>query len=328
MMPEMDGVETLHHMKALGEYPCKNTTVISLTANAIQGAKEMYLREGFDDFLSKPIQPEKLEKMIKRWLPKELLETEEYRAQFLEYEVKSEYDETAYGVYKKTESGYVRIKAAEASLTEYHCVYLRTSPANTDILNPAVVEEFIRETHEEYYKRFKKYFDNGTITSAFYDKPSWWGQSDALTAWGVQGGRMWTDDFDQVFAEMFGEDINPVLYYPALWEDVGEKTAEARDKINAVRTEMFAKHYVGRLNDWCKEHGIELMGHMLYEDIPNPVPSHGDLMYCFKYQDCPTLDVIASYQMTEDCYKIISSAANSTESTQKALESAAQDLAS
>ncbi len=77
MMPEMDGVETLHHMKELEEYPCKNTPVIALTANAIQGAKEMYLKEGFDDFLSKPIQPEKLEKMIKDWLPKELLMTEE-----------------------------------------------------------------------------------------------------------------------------------------------------------------------------------------------------------------------------------------------------------
>ena len=179
-----------------------------------------------------------------------------------------------------------------------------------DYFAEEAVDGFIEITYEEYYKRFKKYFDNGTITSAFYDEPSWWGQSDALTAWGVKGGRMWTDDFADVFAQMFGEEINPVLYYPALWEDVGETTAEARDKINAVRTEMFAKHYVGRLNDWCKEHGIELMGHMLYEDIPNPVPSHGDLMYCFKYQDCPTLDVIASYQMTEDCYKIISSAAN------------------
>ena len=73
MMPEMDGVETLHAMKNSAEYPCKDTPVIALTANAIQGAKEMYLKEGFDDFLSKPIQPEKLEKMIKHWLPKELL---------------------------------------------------------------------------------------------------------------------------------------------------------------------------------------------------------------------------------------------------------------
>ncbi len=90
MMPEMDGVETLHHMKEFDEYPCKNTPVIALTANAIQGAKEMYLSEGFDDFLSKPIQPEKLEKMIKQWLPKELLVTEEVAENVVTEEVVSE----------------------------------------------------------------------------------------------------------------------------------------------------------------------------------------------------------------------------------------------
>lgn len=73
MMPGMDGVETLHHMKKLEQYLCKDTPVIALTANAIQGAKEMYLKEGFDDFLSKPIQPDKLERMIKGWLPEELI---------------------------------------------------------------------------------------------------------------------------------------------------------------------------------------------------------------------------------------------------------------
>lgn len=73
MMPGMDGVETLHHMKKMNDFPCKDTPVIVLTDNAIQGAKEMYINEGFDDFLSKPIQPEKLEKMIKDWLPQELI---------------------------------------------------------------------------------------------------------------------------------------------------------------------------------------------------------------------------------------------------------------
>lgn len=74
MMPEMDGIETLHHMKALREFPCQNTPVIVLTANAVSGAKEKYLAEGFDDFLSKPIVPKKLEQMIQRMLPGELIE--------------------------------------------------------------------------------------------------------------------------------------------------------------------------------------------------------------------------------------------------------------
>lgn len=73
MMPEMDGVETLHHMKEKEDYPCKDTPVIVLTANAISGAKEMYLSEGFDDFLSKPIIPEKLERMIRDMLPQDLV---------------------------------------------------------------------------------------------------------------------------------------------------------------------------------------------------------------------------------------------------------------
>ncbi len=73
MMPEMDGIETLHKMKELDENKCRNTPVVALTANAITGAKEMYLAEGFDAFLPKPINPEKLEQMILRLLPRELL---------------------------------------------------------------------------------------------------------------------------------------------------------------------------------------------------------------------------------------------------------------
>ncbi|MGN0132489.1 MAG: response regulator [Lachnospiraceae bacterium] len=73
MMPEMDGIETLHRMKEMKEYPCKDTPVIALTANAITGAREMYLSEGFDNFLSKPIVPEKLEQMMQKLLPQEMV---------------------------------------------------------------------------------------------------------------------------------------------------------------------------------------------------------------------------------------------------------------
>lgn len=70
MMPEMDGIETLHKMKELNQNLCTEAPVIALTANAIAGAREMYLSEGFDDFLTKPIVPEKLETMLVKHLPK------------------------------------------------------------------------------------------------------------------------------------------------------------------------------------------------------------------------------------------------------------------
>jgi len=74
MMPEMDGIETLHCLKEMDTNLSQDAPVVALTANAITGAKEMYLAEGFDAFLSKPINPEKLEQMILRLLPRDLLQ--------------------------------------------------------------------------------------------------------------------------------------------------------------------------------------------------------------------------------------------------------------
>lgn len=71
MMPEMDGIETFHHLQKMPDNKCKDTPVIVLTANAVAGAREQYLNEGFDDFLSKPIIPDKLEKLIRTFLPEE-----------------------------------------------------------------------------------------------------------------------------------------------------------------------------------------------------------------------------------------------------------------
>jgi len=70
MMPEMDGIETLHNLKALNNIN-KDTPVIMLTANAIKGAEEQYLSEGFDDYLSKPVRGKDLEEMIYKYLPKD-----------------------------------------------------------------------------------------------------------------------------------------------------------------------------------------------------------------------------------------------------------------
>lgn len=68
MMPEMDGIETLHAMKAMEDNLCKDTPIIVLTANAVVGAREMYLREGFDEFVAKPFDPSALEALIQRYL--------------------------------------------------------------------------------------------------------------------------------------------------------------------------------------------------------------------------------------------------------------------
>ncbi|MGN0340895.1 MAG: response regulator [Lachnospira sp.] len=70
MMPEMDGIQTLEKIRQT-ENMCKSVPVIALTANAIVGAKEQYIKAGFSDYLSKPIHGTELEKMLLEYLPKD-----------------------------------------------------------------------------------------------------------------------------------------------------------------------------------------------------------------------------------------------------------------
>ncbi|MCH5257815.1 MAG: response regulator [Lachnospiraceae bacterium] len=76
LMPEMDGIETLHEIRKLTDFPNEKTPVIALTANAISGAKESYLKEGFADFLTKPIDADTLERLVVSYLPKELVQVQ------------------------------------------------------------------------------------------------------------------------------------------------------------------------------------------------------------------------------------------------------------
>ena len=72
-MPEMDGVETLRRIRELKTNRSKDAVIIILTANAVSGAREMFLQEGFRDYLSKPIIAVQLEKMIQKYLPEEIV---------------------------------------------------------------------------------------------------------------------------------------------------------------------------------------------------------------------------------------------------------------
>ncbi|MCR4744156.1 MAG: response regulator, partial [Lachnospiraceae bacterium] len=68
-MPEMDGIETLQKFNELEDNKSSDTPVIALTANALSGARETYIDAGFADYLTKPIDYKKLEKMIMDYLP-------------------------------------------------------------------------------------------------------------------------------------------------------------------------------------------------------------------------------------------------------------------
>ena len=68
-MPGMDGTETLKEIRALPGSLNADTPVVCLTADAIRGARERYMAEGFTDYLTKPVEGAALEKMLLRYLP-------------------------------------------------------------------------------------------------------------------------------------------------------------------------------------------------------------------------------------------------------------------
>ena len=146
MMPEKDGIETLKELRSRPQDPNLHTTAICLTANAISGAREKYMEAGFDDYLTKPIDCEDLERMMIRYLPEEKVELT--RKELME-----------------------EAEDSEGGLPEF---LFGIDEINTDtgITNNGSVKSYM-ETLKEFAKRSKKYvqeiegfFGSGDIKNA------------------------------------------------------------------------------------------------------------------------------------------------------------------
>ena len=72
-MPGMDGIEAFHNMKKMTDGLNYNTPVVALTANAVLGARQLYIDEGFSDYISKPVDTVRLEQVLLEYLPSDLV---------------------------------------------------------------------------------------------------------------------------------------------------------------------------------------------------------------------------------------------------------------
>ncbi|MGN0641820.1 MAG: ATP-binding protein [Huintestinicola sp.] len=73
MMPEMDGIEATKAIRSMEGSYYKNLPIIALTANAVNGVRDMYIEAGLNDFIAKPIELSALDRVLKTWLPRELI---------------------------------------------------------------------------------------------------------------------------------------------------------------------------------------------------------------------------------------------------------------
>ena len=208
-----------------------------------------------------------------------LLENETFRARFLEYSVGS-FDKLAFASYVRQGDDYIRIDQKLAGEAEYHNIYLRVSPANTDILNSAVTEAFLAETHEKYFERFKDSFGN-ELKGFFTDEPQYY---------------RWATPYSPAAEKKFaaqGEDIRDGL----IWLFIkGERGYSYRQKYYGVMNKLYIQNYYKKLYDWCTAHNCMLTGHSLEESsLHGQMYGGAAVMPTYEYEHIPGIDWLGKH---------------------------------
>ncbi|MBZ5583615.1 MAG: hypothetical protein LAQ30_15680 [Acidobacteriia bacterium] len=168
--------------------------------------------------------------------------------------------------------------------------------AFVDYLDPAAMDAYISLSYQKMYDHLGDFFGK-EIKFTFWDEP----------AMHPIDGRMWTASFNRNFEKQYG--FSPMKYYPALWYDIGPRTAAARNALFGFRAQLFATNFAGKLEEFCEAHGIKAGGHYDQEEAVSPVGVNGDLMKVFEHQGVPGVDDIYFLGRSNPGYKIISSAA-------------------
>lgn len=204
-----------------------------------------------------------------------LLSDEKNLAPYLEYSVLDYYDEAAIAVYK-IENGVPTRAHRKQKLLEYHTIYKRLSPSNTDILNPHVVSKFIQATHEEYYKRFKDSFGK-ELVGIFTDEPQFYRYATPFTS-----------IMEKEFKSAYDENLYDGLIYLFL---NSENSYPFRVKYYTLINKLYTINYYKRVYDWCNEHNCMLTGHSVEEPhIHTQMWGGAGVMPSYEYQHIPGID--------------------------------------
>ena len=223
-----------------------------------------------------------------------LLENEDYRARFLTYKQTDFFDNDAFVVYVQTENGYSRVDGCVEGAREYHCIYLTVSPANTDILKPEVVDAFIRETHEQYYERFKDSFGK-ELVGFFTDEPQYYRRATP-----------YSDEAAKAFAAK-GEDVKDGLIWLFKHDERGY--AFRTEYFRTLNT-LYVENFYKKLYDWCEAHHCKLTGHSIEEGaLHNQMLGGAGVMPTYEYEHIPAIDWLGRCCGTELAPKQVSSAA-------------------
>ncbi len=149
----------------------------------------------------------------------------------------------------------------EAPAGQWKLLYFleKEVPYYIDALDPEATQRFLELTHERYKRAVGKQF--GTVVPGFYtDEPAMHYYLVGMDNWVVP----WTKQMFKIFRQKRGYDLRPWL--PALFFDVGERTAQIRYDFWRTLSEQYSASYYQQIREWCDGNGVLFTGHLLFEE--------------------------------------------------------------
>lgn len=152
-----------------------------------------------------------------------------------------------------------------------------------DLLNRDAVKAWMSYIHEQYYDRFRDEFGQ-TLKGFFFDEP----QTHAYQEFSIP----WTPALPQRFQDRYGYDLIPEL--PRIFADL-PGAARVRADYWRLVAEMFGDN-LQMLAAWCSERGVELTGHMIFEevvaDMRQAIARNGDIHVALRNIPVPGMDLL------------------------------------
>lgn len=167
--------------------------------------------------------------------------------------------------------------------------------AYVDTLHPEAIQDFLRYTHEEYYKATGKDF-GGLVPAIFTDEPQFTPKENLNFADEQKDVFMpWTAGLDSLYKELYGEDL--LDHIPELlWELPNGDLSDVRWKFQNLLTDRFVESYCRQIGTWCDSHGISLTGHVMGEpSLESQTQAVGDAMRCYRYFGIPGIDMLCDF---------------------------------
>lgn len=257
MMPDMDGVETTRRIRAMeGEY-YKTVPIIALTANSLSGIRESFIKEGFDEYLDKPVLYAKLDGILKRFLlvdnPKDgVLQNKEDSIPMKE-EPKAEETirEGIEGVHIKKS-----VKALGGSLQVYLRV-LRTYIPDMEKRK----EEILPLIEKPDMKQFVICIHAMKSASYGVGAERLGKQAEALEMAGKAGDRKWVKDNIGDFLRKLDETLQEIKEY--LKDKEKEKNSYEKLKNEKIQRDHLPKEELEAIRNACEEMDIQSLEAML-----------------------------------------------------------------